>query len=159
MATRRRCIECRCTFTPSPRARQTQRVCGPACRAARDRKLARQRRRADLIGTREDDKRRQQALRARRSEARAAAVQASTGVGCHAPRSASKSEELPEDLVRRVDRAFEASRASLLRDLRRKWPRSRTDVATPRALSRTSFGVQVCDPTGKSAAFVATCHA
>ena len=47
MVPRRRCSECRCSFTPSPRAVLSQRVCGAACRAARDRKLPRGRRRRD----------------------------------------------------------------------------------------------------------------
>ena len=62
MSARKRCSECRCTFTPSPQARATQRVCSAPCRAARDRKLARKRRREDLDGFRDDDKRRQQAF-------------------------------------------------------------------------------------------------
>jgi hypothetical protein len=160
MATRRRCTECRCTFTPSPRARSTQRVCGPACRAARDRKLGRARRRVDIAGARADDRRRQQAARARRAEAREAPARAApSGAGCHAPPSAPKSAQLPEDLVRFVDRAFEASRASLVRDLRKKWPWPSEFVATPFALSRASFGTERCDPTGESGAFLAGCHA
>jgi hypothetical protein len=159
MATRRRCTECRCTFTPSPQARLKQQVCGAACRAARDLKLARVRRRADIDGARADDQERQRASRARRAEARAAQARATAGGGCHAPPSAPKSADLPMDLVGFVDRALEASRASLLRDLRRRWPRPRVTVATPLAVSRATFGVQMCDPTGKSAAFLATCHA
>jgi hypothetical protein len=160
MATRRRCTECRSPFTPSPRAQQTQRVCGPACRAARDRKLARARRCADIAGARAEERIRQQASRAHRAAVLASeAPPAAPAGGCHAPASAPKSSELPEDLTRFVDRAIEASRASLLHDLRRKWPRPRAVVAMPRAVSRASFGVQMCDPTGESAALPARCHA
>jgi hypothetical protein len=67
MATRRRCIECRRTFTPGPRAVGTQLVCGPACRAVRDRKLARARRQKDVDGFRDDERLRQQASRAVRA--------------------------------------------------------------------------------------------
>jgi hypothetical protein len=66
---------------------------------------------------------------------------------------------LPEDLVQFVDRALEVSRASLLRDLRRNWPRPSEIVATPFAVSRASFGTEMCDPTEKSGAFLAGCHA
>jgi hypothetical protein len=41
----RRCSECRKTISPAPSASATQRVCSAACRAVRDRKLARARRR------------------------------------------------------------------------------------------------------------------
>jgi hypothetical protein len=66
MALRRRCTECRCSFTPSPRALATQRVCGSECRAARDRKLARKRRREDLDAYREDEQLRRRQCPARR---------------------------------------------------------------------------------------------
>jgi hypothetical protein len=137
-------------FTPSPRAQSTQRVCGPECRAARDRKLARARRRREVDDYRADECKRQrerrkalvvQASEARAAQARAAQAQATEfgatearaaegGAGCHAPPSASKPAKSLEDLVRFVDRWLEASRASLLRDLRRKWPPQRAGVAT-----------------------------
>jgi hypothetical protein len=120
-------------FTPSPRAQLTQRVCGPACRVARNRKLARARRRRDEDGYRADECRRQQerreahASRASTTGAAEAAAKAGTSGatevrrGCHAPPSVSKSLKLLDDLVQFVDRRLEASRASLLRALRRKW--------------------------------------
>jgi len=120
-------------FTPSPRAQLTQRVCGAACRTARNRKLGRARRRRDEDGYRADECRRQQERReaqaARASAMGAAEAAAEAGTSgaaevrreCHAPPSASKPLELLDDLVRFVDRRLEASRASLLRALRRKW--------------------------------------
>jgi hypothetical protein len=127
-------------FTPSPQAQSTQRVCGPECRVARDRKLARARRRREVEAYRADERGRQQERRAAQA-ARAAetctaqgeaatpeaaqARAAAAGGGCHAPPSASKPSESLEEVVRFVDRRLEASRASLLRALRRKWPSQR----------------------------------
>lgn len=152
---RRRCSECRCRFTPSPRAQTTQKVCGAACRAARDRKLARARRRLEIDDYRADECVRQEASRGRRARARAAEV----GEVGHAPASASKSSELPEEIIRFVDRAVEASRATLLRVLSRNWPRPRENVATVGEVSRASFGVQVPDPTTRSGADLGMRHA
>jgi len=155
MATRRRCSECRCTFTPSPRARTTQQVCGPSCRAVRDRKLARARRRADIEGFRADELRRQQASRAARAEARGVAAPRDG----HAPASAAKYAEVREEVAQFVDRAVAASRATLLRDLRREWPRLREILVTGRDVSRASFRGQVLDLTAQSPGIVDTCHA
>jgi hypothetical protein len=146
MAMHKRCSECRCSFSPSPRARLTQRVCGAECRAVRDRKLARARRRSDIEGYRDDERVRQEASRGRRVKAQAGEV----GAVCHAPASAPKSAELPEEILRFVDRAVEASRATLLRGLSRSWPRLRENVATAGEVSRTSFGVQAPDLTARS---------
>jgi hypothetical protein len=118
MVKRTQCSECRRMFTPSPRARATQRVCGAKCRIHRDRKLARTRRRGDIDACRIDEQKRQDDCRHGRAKAREAA----TGAPCHAPASAPKPAELPEEVVRFVYRAFEASRATFLRDLSRKWP-------------------------------------
>jgi hypothetical protein len=106
MATHKRCSECRCSFSPSPRAWSTQRVCGAECRAVRDRKLARARRRHDIEGYRYDERVRQEASRGRRVKAQAGEV----GAVGHAPASACKSAELPVEVLRFVDRAVEASR-------------------------------------------------
>jgi hypothetical protein len=154
MPPRRRCTECRCTFTPSPRALQTQRVCGPACRAARDRKLARTRRRREIDDARADERQRQKACRAARAKAHAA----QDPPACHAPPSASNPSNLPDKIVQFVDRALEASRASLLRDLRREWLRLRETLAMPGPVSRGSFAAQVPDLTYESAAIIDTCH-
>jgi hypothetical protein len=151
MRPRRRCTECRSTFTPSPRALQTQRVCGPACRAARDRKLARARRRREIDDSRADERERQKACRAAREKARAAA----DPPACHAPPSASNPSNLPDKITQFVDRAIEASRASLLRDLRREWLRLRKNVAMPGPVSRRSFAAQVPDFAEGSAAIMA----
>jgi hypothetical protein len=155
MVTRRRCSECRCPFTPSPRARSTQRVCDAECRAARDRKLARARRRREVDDYRAEERVRQRASRATRAQARAAAL----GAPCHAPPSASKSSELPEEVAELVERAFEASRATLLRDLSRNWPRLRENVAKAGPVSRASFGGQGPDSPAKSDPIPARRHA
>ena len=75
---RHRCAECRGWVRPAPTATTTQRVCSPGCRASRDRKLARTRRDRDLLASRDDERQRQRACRARRKAASAAA--ASPGV-------------------------------------------------------------------------------
>ena len=109
--TRRRCSECRRTFTPEPTAGMRQKVCGVTCRAVRDRKLARGRRRAELVEHREDERERQRLHRAKGS---------GRGEGrppCHAPPSASKVQEVRGKVALFVDRALAQSRASLLRDL------------------------------------------
>ncbi|HEY8041702.1 MAG TPA: hypothetical protein VIF15_17980 [Polyangiaceae bacterium] len=139
MATRRRCSECRCPFTPSPRAQSTQRVCGAECRAIRNRKLARARRSLAIDDYRADECARQEASRGRRAQG-AKAQEAEAGEVCHALPSASKSLKLPKEFVGFVDRAVEVSRATLLRVLRRNWPRLRENVATAREVSRASFG-------------------
>jgi hypothetical protein len=108
---RRRCTECRQMFTVAASARATQRVCGDQCRCARDRKLARQRRRRDLDEARADERDRQRGSRARRAEAAAES-------GCHAPPSARKLLLSRQEVSEFVDRAFTRSRATLVRDLR-----------------------------------------
>jgi hypothetical protein len=155
MATRRRCSECRCSFTPSPRARTTQQVCGPGCRTVRDRKLARARRRADIEGFRADERRRQRACRAERAEARSVEAQRDG----HAPASAAKYSEVQEEVGRFVDRVVEASRATLLRDVRQEWPRLREILVKGGEVSRASFRGQVPDQTAQSARIVDTRHA
>jgi hypothetical protein len=155
MVTRRRCSECGGGYTPSPRAGSRQRVCGPECRASRDRKLARGRRRRDVDAYRADERVRQRASRDSRAKARAAA----SGAPCHGPPSAPKSSELPEEVVRFLDRAFEASRASMLHDLRREWLRLRESVAKGEGVSRASFGDQVPASAARSGPDLARRHA
>jgi hypothetical protein len=140
MATRRRCAECRKTFKPAPSARATQRVCGEACRAARDQRLARARRRRDLDDARADERERQQASRT----ARAAA-------GCHTPPSPRKCLLSPQEVRQFVDRALDRSRATLVRELRgvllRFMPIAGKPEATEAPLSRGSLGAQASDNT------------
>jgi len=155
MASRRRCTECRRTFTPSPRALATQCVCGPACRAARDRKLARARRRREIDDYRADECDRQRASRAGRARS---ATTVGVPPGCHAPPSASKSPDLRKEIAQIVERIVARSRATLEHDLRRIWPRQREIVARPGAASRASFGAQACDSEGQSGAIPACCH-
>ena len=54
----------------------------------------------------------------------------------HAPASALKSAESLEKIVQIVDRAFEVSRASLLRDLGQYWPELRKNVAKAGSVTR-----------------------
>jgi hypothetical protein len=157
MGIRRRCTECRHSFTPSPRARDTQLVCGAACRAARDRKLARARRRDDLDAYHKDERDRQRAARARRAAAAAAPTGASPR--CHAPPSAPRSPDLQDKVLLIVARLFEASRATFQREMRRRAASPRSILAEPRRLSRASFERQACDPTAQSGAISAACHA
>lgn len=154
MGIHRRCTECRCSFAPSPRALTTQRVCGPACRVARDRKLARARRRREIDDYRADERRRQEESRADRAKTAAGAP-----ARCHAPPSARKPPDLHEEVLQIVDRVLDVSRAILLRDLRRSWPQPRGIVAKAGRVSRATFGAQVCDPTAESGAIPAACHA
>jgi hypothetical protein len=98
----RRCTECRKSIDIAASAATTQRVCGPACRARRDRKLARRRRRRDLDEARADERGRQQ----RRRERRAAAES-------HAPPSAANPAGARRKLMATVARALAASRATL----------------------------------------------
>ena len=73
--------------------------------------------------------------------------------------SASKSADLLEEVVRLVDRAVEASRASLLRDLSPIWPRFRQNLAKDGTASRASFGDQGLDPPAESGPDPAGRHA
>ena len=107
MAASCRCAECRTTFIAEPSARDTQRVCGKVCRKARDRRLARARRRRDLDEARADERERQRTSRKARTES-----------GCHAPPSTRKCPLSDKEVRRFVDRALERSRATLVRDLR-----------------------------------------
>lgn len=85
----------------------TQRVCGVVCRAKRDRKLARVRRRDDLDGARIAERQRQRLNRVRRAAAS----------GCHAVPSQRKGLGSLEEVGRFVDRALRLSRGSLVGDL------------------------------------------
>jgi hypothetical protein len=105
---RRRCCECRKTFTPAPSASATQRVCSPVCRRARVRKLGRKRRGRELEQCRADERERQRACRAGRM-----------GEPCHAPASARKYAISREEVGQIVDRILALSRVSLERDLPR----------------------------------------
>lgn len=148
MATCRRCAECRKTFTHAPSARSTQRVCGKACRAARDRRLARARRRRDLDDARADERERQQASR----KARLAA-------GCHAPPSARKCPLSLREVRQFADRALARSRATLVRDLGgillRFMAIAGKPEATGVALSRVTLGAQASEMSDDSAANLA----
>ena len=149
MAARRRCTECRKTFTPARSAASTQCVCGAACRAARDRKLARIRRGRDRDGARAEEWARQQESRRRRLAA----------AGCHAPPSPRKCALLPEEVRQIVDRALAVSRATLVRDLRgilsRLAPIPGNAATLDGALSRATLGVQPADTMGESGEILA----
>ena len=104
----RRCTECRRMFAVAASALATQLVCGATCRGARDRKLARARRRRDRDDAREDER-----LRQRESRARRAATS-----GCHAPPSPGKLLLSRVEIGQFVDHVFAQSRATLVRDFR-----------------------------------------
>lgn len=111
-----RCSECRKTFEPAPSARSTQRVCGAACRRARERKLARSRRRSDIEDERGAERERQVACRKRR-----------VASGCHAGPSAAKCRVSLVEMREIVDGALALSRGTLVRDLRGILGRYATD--------------------------------
>jgi hypothetical protein len=143
MAASRRCTECRATFTAEPTAQSTQRVCGGACRKARDRKLARVRRRRDRDDARADERERQRTSRKARAEG-----------GCHAPASSRKCPLSSKEVRQFVDRASERSRATLVRELRsfllRFAPISGEPATTGAVMSRATLGVQGQDSMGES---------
>jgi hypothetical protein len=146
MSARRRCTECRKTFDPAITARDTQRVCGAACRASRDRRLARARRRRELDDYRADERERQCTRRERRE-----------ADGCHAPPSAPKCAELPREVVEIVDRLVRVSRATLLRQIRGFFQRGvAPGVAKAGAMSRATLAAgqaeNALDPTKTLAA-------
>lgn len=105
-------------FTPSPRAKATQRVCGAACRVSRDRKLARARRRRELAESRSDERQRQQLHRENQRRAGAQGAAERSAAEGHAPASPPNPSISPRKLTEIVDRAVALSRASLIRDLR-----------------------------------------
>ena len=143
MAASRRCTECRTTFAAEPSAHATQRVCGEVCRKARDRKLARVRRRRDRDDARADERERQRTSRKARAER-----------GCHAPPSSRKSPLSNKEVRQFVDRALERSRATLVRDLRRILqgfaPIGGEPSTVGAVLSRATLGVQERDSIGDS---------
>jgi len=104
MATRKRCTECRQRFTSTARGPIVQRVCGAACRASRDRKLARARRRREIVEFRAEE-------RVRQAEHRGQPPV------CHAPSSARNQPELLDEVVDFVDRSLRLSRAIMMRDI------------------------------------------
>jgi hypothetical protein len=155
MVTRPRCSECRKTFTPSPCAGSKQKVCGPACRGRRDRKLTRARRRGEIEAYRADERERQAS---RRSGVRAARG-GGAGGACHAPRWAPKSSEVQDEFVEILVRLRGVSRATLVRARSLKRAPARRMVVTAGEVSRATLDVQVCDSTGRSGPILGTCHA
>jgi hypothetical protein len=149
MAARCRCAECRGTFTPERSARETQRVCGPRCRKARDVRQARARRQRDVDAARADARERQRASRKARSEA-----------GCHAPPSTRKCPVSHEEVRQFVDRALERSRATLVRDLRGILLRLATMAGNAQApeagMSRASLSAESFDSMRDSSEKLAT---
>ena len=149
MAASCRCAECRRTFTAEPSARETQRVCGKACRKARDLRLARARRRRDLDDTRADERERQRTSRKARADA-----------GCHAPPSTRKCPLSDKEVRRFVDRALERSRTTLVRDLRgillRFVPISGNGSTVGAVMSRATVGAEASDVMDDSGEKLAT---
>jgi hypothetical protein len=93
-------------------------VCGAACRASRDRKLARARRRRELDEARSDERRRQQQHREKQRRAGAKGAPERSSAQSHAPASRPKPSIFRKELAEILDRALGLSRASLMRDLR-----------------------------------------
>jgi hypothetical protein len=149
MAASCRCAECRRTFTAEPSARDTQRVCGKACRKARDLRLARARRRRDLHDARADERERQRTSRKARADA-----------GCHAPPSTRKCPLSDKEVRHFVDRALERSRATLVRDLRgillRFVPIPGDGSSVGAVVSRATLGVEASDVMDDSGEKLAT---
>jgi hypothetical protein len=112
MVTRPRCSECRKTFTPSPRAGSKQKACSAKCSAARERRLARARRRRDIEAYRNDELERQHASRRKQAEA---ARGGGSGDARHAEESAPKSLETQDKVVEIVVRVPELSRGTIVR--------------------------------------------
>ena len=148
MVPRRRCTECRKTFSPAATARRTQRVCCATCRAARDRRLARARRRRELGDFRADERERQRTRRERPG-----------GEGCHAPPSTRNYPQLPREVVDFVDRLTRLSRASLLRRLHEFFRHGMAPgVAKAGAMSRASLEAKAQENTADRGKNVATGH-
>ncbi|HSP99364.1 MAG TPA: hypothetical protein VL049_19250 [Candidatus Dormibacteraeota bacterium] len=148
MGLRSRCTECRKTFQPAATARRTQRVCCTTCRGARDRRLARARRRRELADFRADERERQ---RLRRERLRAG--------GCHAPPSTPKYLKVPREVVDFVDRLTRLSRATLLRQLRGFFQRGMAPgVAKAGAMSRATLEAETQENTADRGKNVATGH-
>jgi hypothetical protein len=85
---------------------------------SRDRRLTRARRHRELAEHRSDERERQQVHREKQRRASAAGSAVRSGAECHAPASPPNPAISPRKLAEIVDRAFELSRASLMRDLR-----------------------------------------
>jgi len=116
---RKKCTECRRWYAPSARVGERQRTCGEACRLRRRRRLARRRRSQDEQSARVAERERQRWWRAGR-RARGPDESGAKGpapTACHAPTSDAISAELQQKMRESVDRAFDLSRAAILRCL------------------------------------------
>jgi len=130
MGLRKRCTECRQWYEASSSARDTQRVCGEACRQMRRRKLARQRRQEHLLEARDEERERQRAHRAALWAQAASAAATETlpaavssqpardgprGPARHAPPSSANHPEVLGKVLECWDREMARSRATLQR--------------------------------------------
>ena len=112
---RPRCTECREWFRPASSAVGIQHVCSPACRAARDRKLAHERRELDLHAFRADERERQRACRARRKAAATPRVTGPPVTPGHAPPSVADPLQIQRKVLAAWDLEAARSRATLAR--------------------------------------------
>lgn len=112
---RQRCTECRAWYRRAPTASTSQKVCGPACRKVRNRKLAGVRRSKDPWGFREDERRRQRESRARRKTAAATGVTGPPVTRGHAPSSAPNTRQLQRKVLEAWDTQSAVSRATFAR--------------------------------------------
>ena len=148
MGLRKRCTECRRWYEASSSARDTQKVCGAACRLKRRGKLARQRRQEHLLEARDEERERQRAHRTalRARAASAAAMEMSPVVMPSQPardgprepaRPAPPSSGNPPEVLGKVlecwDREMARSRATLARRIRLVLAGSSRSVGTTEA--------------------------
>lgn len=139
-------------FTPTPSARTTQKVCGPPCRALRDNRHARRRRRDDLDEARDDERERQRKHRAAtpRPAAPRPPVTPPPEPRRHAPASDEILSKTLKKLIQSWSAASDLSRATLSREIARAiersvFPRGPRGATTP-ALSRATLEAQRAAP-------------
>jgi hypothetical protein len=167
MGPRKRCTECRQWYEAASSARDTQKVCGAACRQKRRRGMARQRRWAQLPQAREEERERQRSFRAahRAQTASAAATPTRTSTEMslagaspsqavrdgpgeaprHAPPSSANGLEILGKVLECWDREMARSRATLQRRIAGILRRSPVAAGTARdgsaPLSRATLGL------------------
>lgn len=114
----KRCCTCRQYFRPHPCAVQAQKSCSVECRIKRRRKLAKIRRERDLQDNRIDERQRQRKCRQRRrqgtpgSEKRKSVSETMSRTGLQM-----QADDLQRLILKKVDKQFRLSRATLCRDL------------------------------------------
>lgn len=127
-------------------------MCGPACRAARDRQLAHERRELDLHAFRADERERQRACRARRKAAATPGVTGPPVTPGHAPPSVADPLQIQRKVLDAWDQEASRSRATLARILAAITGGSGVPGETPggpsEPLSRATLFAQPAEITG-----------